>query len=121
MPNKCAVFSCKSNYYGGPKNHVVSFPDDEYLRQKWIQFVNRNDWKWSKHSVICINHFEEEYIIRYKKKVLLDRKANYCPLVWHFTSSNSIKMIEKVQERLLRFLYTVIWARKYGLQLNLLA
>ena len=25
--------------------------------------------------------------------------------MWHFTSSNSIKMIEKVQERLLRFLY----------------
>ena len=28
---------------------------------------------------------------------------NYCPLVWHITSANSIRMIEKIQERLLRF------------------
>ena len=29
---------------------------------------------------------------------------NYCPLVWHFTSSTSMKMIEKIQDRILRFL-----------------
>ena len=30
---------------------------------------------------------------------------NYCPLVWHFCSSKSLKKIEKVQERALRILY----------------
>ena len=28
---------------------------------------------------------------------------NYCPLVWHITSANSRRMIEKIQERLFRF------------------
>jgi hypothetical protein len=43
------------------------------------------------------------------KKVLVNSfiysNFNYCPLVWHITSSNSIKKIEKIQERSLRFLY----------------
>ena len=82
MPNKCAIFNCKSNYAGGPMNSAVSFPQDDNLRQKWIQFVNRNDWEWSKHSVICTAHFEEKYIKRYKKKVLLDRKANPIPTIY---------------------------------------
>ena len=30
---------------------------------------------------------------------------NYCPLVWHFCSSKSLKKIEKIQERALRILY----------------
>ena len=28
---------------------------------------------------------------------------NYCPFVWHITSANSIRVIEKIQEPLLRF------------------
>ena len=30
---------------------------------------------------------------------------NYCPLVWHFSSEKSMKKIEKMHERALRFLY----------------
>ena len=30
---------------------------------------------------------------------------NYCPLVWHFTSSKSINKIENIQKRALRFLH----------------
>ena len=30
---------------------------------------------------------------------------NYCPLVWHFSSEKSVKKIEKIHERALRFLY----------------
>ena len=44
-----------------------------------------------------------------ERKVLINSfiysNFNYCPLVWHFSSSKSIKKIEKVQERALRFLY----------------
>ena len=29
---------------------------------------------------------------------------NYCPLVWHFCSKNSLNKIENIQERALRFL-----------------
>ena len=30
---------------------------------------------------------------------------NYRPLVWHFSSEKSMKKIEKIHERALRFLY----------------
>ena len=30
---------------------------------------------------------------------------NYCPLVWHFCSSKSLKKIEKIRERAMRVLY----------------
>ena len=30
---------------------------------------------------------------------------NYCPLVWMFSSASSLKKIEKLQKRALRFLY----------------
>ena len=44
-----------------------------------------------------------------EKEVLLNSfvlsNFNYCPLVWHFCSSKSLKKIEKIQERTLRILY----------------
>ena len=50
-----------------------------------------------------------KYLNSESKKVLVNSfiysNFNYCPLVWHITSSNSIKKIEKIQERSLRFLY----------------
>ena len=42
------------------------------------------------------------------KRVLLDSfifsNFNYCPLVWHFSSSKSINKVESIQKRALRFL-----------------
>ena len=32
------------------------------LLEKWIKFVNLCDWKPTKNSVICIRHFEEEFL-----------------------------------------------------------
>ena len=31
--------------------------------------------------------------------------CDYCPLVWHFSSTNSLQKIENIQERVLSFLY----------------
>ena len=31
---------------------------------------------------------------------------NYCPLIWHFSSSKSLQKIESIQKRALRFLYS---------------
>ena len=42
------------------------------------------------------------------KKVVIESfilaNFNYCPLVWHFCSSESIKKLERIQERAFRFL-----------------
>ena len=40
------------------------------LLEKWIKFVYRLDWKPTKNSVICIKHFEEEFITRRKRNTL---------------------------------------------------
>ena len=44
-----------------------------------------------------------------EKEVILNSfvlsNFNYCPLIWHFRSSKSLKKIEKIQERALRILY----------------
>ena len=50
-----------------------------------------------------------KYLTFESKKVLVNSfifsNFNYCPLVWHITSSISEKQIEKIHERSLRFLY----------------
>ena len=52
-------------------------------------------------------------LIRYlgfeEKKILINSfiydSFNYCPLVWHFCSKNSLNKIENIQKRALRFLF----------------
>lgn len=51
----------------------------------------------------------QKYMGFKEKEVLLNSfvysNFNYCPLVWHFCSSKSLKKIEKIQERALRLLH----------------
>ena len=50
-----------------------------------------------------------KYVSFADRKVCVDSfifaNFNYCPLVWHLTSSKSINKIEKIQERALRYLH----------------
>ena len=50
-----------------------------------------------------------KYLDFQEKEVLLNSfrlsNFNYCPLIWHFHSSKSLKKIEKIQEQALRILY----------------
>ena len=51
----------------------------------------------------------QKYMGFKEKEVILNSfvlsNFNYCPLVWHFCSSKSLKKIEKIQQRVLRVLY----------------
>ena len=64
--NKCVVYGCKSGYYTKhEKVHGFYFPFNKPdLLAKLIKFVNRCDWKPTKNSVVCIEHFKDEFIIR---------------------------------------------------------
>jgi len=84
MVNKCSAFGCKTGYDSTESKNVstFSFPlDNPDLIQKWIKFVNRTEWTPTKHSVLCIKHFEEMYIVRGKKKNLLNWKMNPFPTI----------------------------------------
>ena len=61
MPDECCVFNCRSNYDNGPKETLPQREKRYDLRQSWIRFVNREDWKPSKNSCICQKHFEPHY------------------------------------------------------------
>ena len=48
-----------------------SFPFNKPdLLEKWVKFVKRPSWKPSKSSVICVKHFQKEYIINGQRKKL---------------------------------------------------
>ena len=77
-----------------------------------------NELKFNEHiSSLCKKAAKQlnslyrlnRYLTFESKKVLVNSfiysNFNYCPLVWHITSPNSTRMIEKIQERSLRFLY----------------
>ena len=72
MVNKCVIYGCKSGY-DNQKEKVsgFSFPFNKpNLLEKWVKFVNRRAWKPSKSSVICVKHFQEQYIINGQTKNL---------------------------------------------------
>ena len=77
-----------------------------------------NKLKFNEHINSLCRHASQQlnslyrlnkYLTFESKQVLVNSfiysNFNYCPLVWHITSANSIKKIEKIQERSLRFLY----------------
>ena len=41
---KICIVGCRSNYTAEEANTVFSFPKDEDIRKRWIQFVNRENW-----------------------------------------------------------------------------
>ena len=51
---------------------------------------------------------QQRFLNQDAKKVVIESfvlaNFNYCPLVWHFCSSESMKKLEKIQERALRLL-----------------
>jgi hypothetical protein len=82
MPDKCCVVGCRTNYAGGPKKSVFYFPSEEEIRKRWIRFVNRSNWIPSKHSVICVAHFEAKFVLPHKKKVILKWDLQPVPSIY---------------------------------------
>ena len=64
MPNKCCVFGCRSNYNKQNEASSFKFPKDDAMREKWLRSINRKDFTPTTHSVVCIKHFAEQFIIR---------------------------------------------------------
>ena len=61
MVCKCCLVNCRSNYTGEKSATVFSFPKEEYLKKRWIIFVNRKNWIPTSSSYRCIKPFEEKY------------------------------------------------------------
>lgn len=81
MPRKCCVPGCTSNY--GDKSSyttVFRFPKDERTRQKWIRSIHRENFQPSKQSVVCIHHFDPQFILQNEIYPKEDGTVNVIPL-----------------------------------------
>ena len=111
----------------GPFNDIqVTIKGKTILSKSSVNFLGiniDNELKFDEHVRSLCNKGGRQlnalfrlnrYLNFESKKILVNSfiysNFNYCPLIWHFTSANSIKMIEKVQERLLRFLYNDLYS-----------
>ena len=62
MGKKCCIFGCNSNYYGAESAPIFKFPKNNYIKDKWIRFVNRKCSKNSRSSAIFVNYFVKKQI-----------------------------------------------------------
>ena len=72
MINKCVAFRCKSGYATcTEKVSLFSFPlHKPHLNEHWARLVNNTNWQPSQSSVLCVQHFEEKFIMHGKKSNL---------------------------------------------------
>ncbi len=68
MPNNCCVTNCRSNYEP-PYVTVYCFPADDERRRLWMLKIPHDNLIVTQHSRLCIKHFEDKFIIRYKEFV----------------------------------------------------
>ena len=64
----CAAFNCKN---GSSKNHETqqkvsffSFPENKRMRDIWIEKIRRKNWKPTKSSKLCSQHFESSCFVQ---------------------------------------------------------
>jgi len=80
-----------------------------------IEIDNKLNFKMHIHELVKRAGGQLNFLIRNKKFLNYDAKKivsesfilanfNYCPLVWHFCSAESMKKLERIQERTFRFL-----------------
>uniref|UniRef100_A0A8C7X8U3 THAP-type domain-containing protein n=1 Tax=Oryzias sinensis TaxID=183150 RepID=A0A8C7X8U3_9TELE len=87
---RCA-YNCKES--SGSDVKFFKFPlNNSRKLKKWLTNMNLEDWSPSRFSVLCIHHFEEQYIDRTGKNVTL--RGDAVPTI--FSSSKIITQKEKV-------------------------
>ena len=65
MPDKCCVPKCNSNYDSTVEYVTVfSFPKEKDRIDLWLRKIPRENLTVTKHTRICIKHFEERFIKR---------------------------------------------------------
>ena len=81
----------------GMKDHCIAKQDAVKLLGITISF-----------SIKCVKRLRQYIAYEKTHKTLVQSFVlshfNYCPLVWYFTTAKQLQKIEKIQERVLRFI-----------------
>ena len=91
MGFKCSVYGSRTNYkvkQGESKEETHSKPafdfpsvgDETFL--VWVKFVNRQNYKVTASSRICMDHFDEKFINRGQSRVTLHRDLKPIPTIY---------------------------------------
>ena len=75
-----------------------------------LSFISRIDdiCKKASKSLNVLKRFSKTLSVENKKRIFhtfISSQFNYCSIIWHFSSKRKIYMLEKIQERALRFVY----------------
>ena len=70
MPNYCVAVGCKNTAKKGSEYSFHRFPhQNPNLLKKWVHAIRRKQWKPTKHSFICSDHFHEScFVIRARSR-----------------------------------------------------
>ena len=66
MPRRCCVPNCRGNYDDASNRTVFRFPKDSARKRLWLRKIDlhRDDFEPNHDSVVCIDHFDEQFIVR---------------------------------------------------------
>ena len=77
-----------------------------------VKITHHHRQRWSEPSTsignscnVFYNFIMRDIVDVLLLSILFKSNFNYCPLVWHFCSAQSVWNLEKIQERALRLLY----------------
>ena len=70
---------------------MFSFPSDEDIKNCWIKFVSRKDWKPTSSAVICIKHFEDKFLKKgeHEKRFRLIKTLKPIPPIYPASTNTS--------------------------------
>ena len=90
-------------------DHTIK--SEQYVKCLGVTIGNKSNFETHVIASAQLNApFRLNYILSFNAKSVLVQNFiyanfNYCPLVWHFSSSKSLLNVEKNQKRALRFLH----------------
>ncbi|GBM15595.1 hypothetical protein AVEN_215051-1 [Araneus ventricosus] len=78
MPSVCCVPGCKSNYPPTTENvKVFKYPNEADLKDQWFRKIPREDFTPTARSVVYINHFKNDDIIKKDAITLPDGSTEF--------------------------------------------
>ncbi|XP_041133630.1 THAP domain-containing protein 1-like [Polyodon spathula] len=97
MVQSCSAYGCKNRYH---KDKNISFHKFPLARpdvcEKWVSAMSRNNFKPTKYSNICSQHFTKDCFKRECNNRVL--KENAVPSVFYFSTASEKEKAQEPQE-----------------------
>ena len=83
MPTSCCAYGCKNRHVKGSEIKFFSFPfKDPHRLEAWVAAIRRKDWKPTKATRICSEHFTSSDFLERPGTYIKHLKPNAVPNVF---------------------------------------